>query len=67
MIDPKLLEILVCPKCKGEIREKGMFLLCRKCELAFPILEDSIPNMILEEAWPLSKAEKNDFKHDIKL
>ncbi|MEM5871632.1 MAG: Trm112 family protein [Candidatus Aenigmatarchaeota archaeon] len=67
MIDPKLLEILTCPKCKGDIVEKGMFLLCRKCELAFPILEESIPNMIIEEAWPLSKAEKNNFTHDIKL
>ena len=67
MIEKKLLGIMACPKCKGDIRENGMFLLCRKCELAFPVLEDSIPNMIIEEAWPLKKAEKNKFEHDLGL
>ncbi|MCK4532014.1 MAG: Trm112 family protein [Candidatus Aenigmarchaeota archaeon] len=67
MINEKLLEIMACPKCKGGVKEKGMFLLCRKCELAFPVLGDSIPNMIIEEAWPLKKAEKSGFKHDLKL
>ena len=67
MIDKKLLEMMACPKCRGDIKEKGMFLLCRKCELAFPVLEDSIPNMIIEEAWPLKKAEKSEFKHDLRL
>ncbi len=67
MIDRKLLEIMACPKCKGNIKEKGMFLLCRRCGLAFPVLDGSIPNMILNEAWPLKKAEKSRFKHDLKL
>jgi uncharacterized protein YbaR (Trm112 family) len=67
MIEKKLLDIMACPKCKGKIKDKGMFLLCRKCELAFPILENSIPNMIIEEAWPLKKAEKKDFKHELEL
>ena len=67
MIDEKLLDIMACPKCKGEVKEKGMFLLCRKCGLAFPVLDGSIPNMIVEEAWPLKKAEKSKFKHDLKL
>ncbi len=67
MIDKKLLEMMACPKCKGDIKDKGMFLLCRKCGLAFPVLEDSIPNMIIEEAWPLKKAEKNKFKHHLEL
>ncbi len=67
MIDQKLLEIMACPKCKGDIREKGMFLLCRHCDLAFPVLDETIPNMIIEEAWPLSKAEKGDFKHDLRI
>jgi uncharacterized protein YbaR (Trm112 family) len=67
MIDRKLLGIMACPKCRGDIKEKGMFLLCRKCDLAFPVLEDSVPNMIIEEAWPLKKAEKSKFKHGLKL
>ena len=67
MIDKKLLDIMACPRCKGDIHEKGMFILCRQCELAFPILEESIPNMIIEEAWPLSRAEKDGFKHDLRI
>ena len=67
MLNPKLLEVLECPKCRGGIHEKGMFLICRKCELAFPVLEESIPNMIIEEAWPLKRAEKDGFKHSLKL
>ncbi len=67
MIDKKLLEMMACPKCRGDVKEKGMFLLCRKCDLAFPVLEDSVPNMIIEEAWPLKKAEKSEFKHGLKL
>lgn len=51
MVDPKLLEILVCPKCKGELiydkeRER---LICKKCGLAYPI-KDGIPIMLVEEA-----------------
>ena len=67
MIDDKLLDVMACPKCKGNISEKGMFIVCRKCNLAFPVLDNSVPNMILEEAWPLKKAEKKDFKHELKL
>jgi len=67
MIDSKLFELMACPRCKGGIHEKGMFVLCRRCELAFPVLDQSIPDMIIEEAWPLQKAEKNGFKHDLKI
>ena len=66
-VNKELLKILACPKCKGDIKEKKMFLVCKKCRLAYPVLEGSIPNMLVEEAWPLSKAEKSGFKHDLKL
>jgi len=66
MVDKKLLDMLACPRCKGGIREKGMFILCKSCDLAFPVLDD-VPDMIIEEAWPLKKAEKKKFKHDLKL
>ena len=65
MIDDELLEIIACPRCKGTIQEKEMFLTCRKCELAFPVLNESVPNMILEEAWPIKKAEKSKFNHKL--
>ncbi|NPA38652.1 MAG: Trm112 family protein [Candidatus Nanohaloarchaeota archaeon] len=66
-VSPDLLEILACPKCKGEVKEKGMFLVCERCELAYPVLNGEIPDMLMEDAWELSKAEKADFKHDLKL
>ncbi|MBW2022722.1 MAG: Trm112 family protein [Deltaproteobacteria bacterium] len=54
-ISKELLDILACPKCKGEIRlsdtEDG--LICDKCRLAYEI-RDGIPIMLIEEAKPLS-------------
>ncbi len=51
MIKKELLDILVCPKCKGSLRldkEKGR-LICKECKLAYPI-KDDIPVMLIEEA-----------------
>jgi len=62
-----LLEIMACPKCKGDVEEKGMFILCKKCKLAYPVLDGDVPDMLIEEAWPLEKAKKNKFKHKLKL
>ncbi len=62
----ELLQILACPKCKEEVKEVGMFLVCSNCKLAYPILED-VPDMLLEDAWELEKAEKEKFKHNLKL
>jgi len=50
-ISTELLEILVCPKCKGELVLKEDGLLCRACRLLYPI-EDDIPVMLIEEAKP---------------
>ena len=51
---PELLEILVCPKCKGplEYQMAPEQLVCRACKLAYPI-EDGIPVMLVDEARPL--------------
>jgi len=50
-IKPELLEVLACPKCKGEIRiskdEKS--IVCDSCKLVFEIRED-IPVMLIDEA-----------------
>jgi uncharacterized protein YbaR (Trm112 family) len=47
----ELIEILVCPKCRGELEltdaEDG--LICHSCRLKYKI-EDNIPNMLIEEA-----------------
>jgi len=66
MVDEELLKILACPKCKGDIELKGMFIVCEKCKLAYPILDD-VPDMLIEDAWPLEKAKKAKFKHNLHL
>ena len=45
-----LLEILACPKCKGDIRltEKEDGLICDRCKLLYPI-KDDIPVMLIDE------------------
>lgn len=53
-VDPKLLEILACPKCKGDIiplPEKSG-LACRSCNLLYPVKE-GIPIMLIDEAIKL--------------
>ncbi len=57
-IDPKLLEILVCPLTKGPLvydREKQE-LISKKAGLAFPI-RDGIPIMLADEGRELADAE----------
>ena len=57
-MDPKLLDILVCPITKGPLvydREKQE-LLSRSARLAYPI-RDGIPVMLEEEARKLTDAE----------
>ena len=57
-MDPKLLEMLVCPVTKGPLiydRERGE-LVSRSARLAYPI-RDGIPVMLEEEARKLSPEE----------
>jgi hypothetical protein len=51
MIDPKLLEILACPACKGDLiyDEENQKLVCERCRLKFNI-KDDIPIMLLDQA-----------------
>jgi uncharacterized protein YbaR (Trm112 family) len=53
-IQPELLEILACPKCKGDIRlnAAGDGLICDRCRLVYEIRDD-IPIMLIDEAKPL--------------
>ena len=62
-----LIDILACPKCKGDVQERGMFIICEKCKLAYPILGKTVPDMLIEDAWPLGKAKKEGFRHKSKL
>ncbi len=53
-VSKELLEILVCPKCKGEIQlnETKDGLVCNACKLLYEIKED-IPIMLIDEAKPV--------------
>ena len=58
-MDAKLLEILVCPLCKGPLawRRDASELICKADRLAFPV-KDAIPVMIEEEARALRPEEE---------
>jgi uncharacterized protein YbaR (Trm112 family) len=53
-ISKELLEILACPKCKGDIHlnETEDGLICDHCKLLYEI-RDGIPIMLIDEAKPL--------------
>jgi uncharacterized protein YbaR (Trm112 family) len=57
-IDPKLLEILVCPLTKAPLRydREAHELVSEEAGLAYPI-RDGIPIMLVDEARPLSEDE----------
>lgn len=58
-MDNKLLEILVCPVCKGPLQYKKVEqeLICKPCRLAYQI-DDDIPIMLEEEARVLPADEE---------
>lgn len=56
-MDKRLLEILVCPLCKGKLLLKNEELICRFDRLAYPI-RDGIPVMLEQEGRLLSQEEK---------
>ena len=58
-MDPKLLEILVCPLCKGPLvwKKDKLELICKADRLAFPV-KDDIPVMLEEEARQLRADEE---------
>ena len=55
-IDPKLMEILVCPVSKKALVQEDDELVCYESGLAYPI-RDGIPIMLPEEARKLKKDE----------
>jgi uncharacterized protein YbaR (Trm112 family) len=60
-MDAKLLDILVCPVCKGPLlyRKPEQELVCKADRLAFPI-RDGIPVMLEDEARKVPAAEELD-------
>jgi len=58
-MDKKLLEILVCPLCKGSLTydKSAKELICKVDRLAYPVRDD-IPVMLEEEARQLEADEE---------
>lgn len=58
-MDSKLLDILVCPVCKGKLyyNKEASELICRVDRLAYAIRDD-IPVMLEEEARKLAADEE---------
>lgn len=58
-MDAKLLEILVCPLCKGPLvyKKSAQELICKADRLAFPI-KDDIPVMLVDDARQLPATEE---------
>jgi len=51
MVSKELLDILACPKCKGDLEydQKNEKLICHTCRLKYSI-NDDIPIMLIDEA-----------------
>ena len=51
-VDPELLAILVCPECHEAVASvhDGKGLKCPKCRRVYPVGDDDIPVMLLDEA-----------------
>ena len=58
-MDNRLLDILVCPLCKGPLlyRMPEGELICKPCRLAYPV-KDDIPVMLEDEARKLPPEEE---------
>ena len=57
-VDPRLLEVLVCPVTRGPLdydRDRGE-LISRSARLAYPV-RDGVPIMLVEEARALDEGE----------
>ncbi len=62
MLDQKLLAILVCPLCKGNLHydKEAAELICTADGLAYPIRDD-IPVMLSDEAREISLEEREKY------
>jgi uncharacterized protein YbaR (Trm112 family) len=56
-LSQELLDILVCPQCKGTLLYKrdNNCLICQSCRLAYPV-RDGIPVLLVDEAEPVPES-----------
>ncbi len=50
-LDPKLLEVLVCPSCRAHVehKERRKAVVCLGCGLQYPVV-DGVPVMLVEQS-----------------
>ncbi|MBW1808994.1 MAG: Trm112 family protein [Deltaproteobacteria bacterium] len=55
-LDKELLDILFCPRCKGNVRlnAAGVGIICGRCKLQYEV-KDGIPIMLADEAKPIEE------------
>jgi len=58
-VKQELLDVLACPKCKGDIRlsKDSSYIVCDECKLLYEIRED-IPIMLIDEAKRVDSTEE---------
>lgn len=51
MLDQRLIDVLVCPQCRGtvEYKPRRNVVICAPCQLRFAV-KDDIPVMLVAEA-----------------
>ena len=59
MLDKKILDFIVCPQCKGDLKLEEEFLICQNCQLKYPI-KDDIPILLIEEAQKIDQDIKKE-------
>ncbi len=61
MIDKELLDILICPKCKGTIKlhSSEKYIICEYCNLAYYI-DENMPIMLIDNAISIEEANKGN-------
>ncbi len=59
-ISKELLEVLVCPACKGDLRPTPTLdgLDCPRCKIRFAVVDD-IPEMLVDQAQPLQPSPRS--------
>jgi uncharacterized protein YbaR (Trm112 family) len=55
-IDPELRSLLVCPVCRGDLRDVRRGLLCASCALVYPVVDGS-PYLVRECALRAEPAD----------
>jgi len=61
MLDKTLLDILICPRCKGSLTYDATsdLLVCKAEALAYPV-RDGIPILLIDEATSLNASDLTD-------